>query len=157
MIFKKAVEILISKGLKTTFAESCTGGLLCKSVTDVPGASAVFPGGAVTYCNDAKISLLGVSSGTIEKYTEVSLAAASEMASGAAALFGADIAVSATGYAGPGGGTEKDPAGTVYVGVFVRGAVNAYRLYFPRADRAEVRRLCCEFAAYIVESEAERL
>ena len=156
-VFKKAVEILKNKHLTVTFAESCTGGLLCKSLTDVPGASEVFHGGAVTYSNDIKIGVLGVSPDTIEKYTEVSYGAAEEMAAGAARVFGADIAVSATGYAGPGGGSENDPVGTVYVGVFRRGSVSSYRLYYPGRDRAEIRGLVTAFAAYITECEAERL
>ena len=73
-VFKKTVDILLSKGLTVTFAESCTGGLLCKSVTDIPGASAVFHGGAVTYSNDIKISVAGVSPKTIDEVTEVASA-----------------------------------------------------------------------------------
>ncbi|MBO4868186.1 MAG: CinA family protein [Clostridia bacterium] len=157
MIFEKAVGLLKEKGLTVTFAESCTGGLLAKSVTDVAGASAVFPGSAVTYSNRIKESVVHVDPETIEKYTEVSHAAAREMAAGAAAVFGADIAVSVTGYAGPGGGTENDPAGTVYVGVYARGRVDSYRFYFADADRAHVRELCLSFAAYITEVEASRL
>ena len=157
MIFEKAVRLLSRKGLRITFAESCTGGLMAASVTDVPGASAVFPGSAVTYSNGIKIKAVSVDPETIEKHTEVSREAAREMAAGAAAFFGADIAVSATGYAGPGGGTENDPVGTVYVGVFVRGRVDAYRLFFPGRDRGQIREAVVRFAAYIAECEAARL
>lgn len=156
-IFKKAVMILLEKGLTVTFAESCTGGLLCKSITDIPGASAVFHGGAVTYSNDIKISVTGVSPKTIEEFTEVSYGCAAEMAEGARRVFGADISVSATGYAGPGGGTEKDPVGTVYVGVSVRGKTSSYRLYYPDKSREEIRDLVTAFAAYITECEASGL
>ena len=156
-IFKKAVDILLKKGLTVTFAESCTGGLLCKSITDIPGASVVFHGGAVTYSNDIKISVVGVSPETIEKVTEVSFECAAEMAEGARRVFDADIGVSATGYAGPGGGTEKNPVGTVYAGVSVRGKTSAYRLYYPGKSREEIRELVTAFAAYITECEADRL
>lgn len=156
-MFSKATAILKEKNLKVTFAESCTGGLMAKSVTDVPGASNVFPGSAVTYSNEIKMKLVGVKEETVEKYTEVSYAAAKEMASGAAEFFGADIAVSATGYAGPGGGTETEPVGTVYVGVCVRGRTDAYRLYYKDKSREEIRQSVCRFAAYMIESEARKL
>lgn len=156
-VFKKAVDILLSKGLTVTFAESCTGGLLCKSVTDIPGASAVFHGGAVTYSNDIKISVAGVSPKTIDEVTEVSDRCACEMAEGVRRVFRADIGVSATGYAGPGGGTDVNPVGTVFVGVSVRGKTSAYRLYYPDKSRDEIRNLVTSFAAYITGCEAEKL
>lgn len=157
LVFEKAVELLTAKKLTITFAESCTGGLLCKSVTDVPGASAVLHGGAVTYSNDVKMKLTNVKAETIDKYTEVSRRCAVEMAEGARQLFSADIGVSATGYAGPGGGTDENPVGTVYVGVSVRGKRTAYRLYYPDKSRDEIRHLVTAFAAYITECEAARL
>ena len=156
-VFEKAVNLLKSKNLIVTFAESCTGGLLCKSVTDVPGASAVLHGGVVTYSNDIKINVTGVSPQTIDKYTEVSYRCAEEMAAGAARLFGADIGISATGYAGPGGGTDENPVGTVYVGVCVRGKRSSYRLYYPDKSRDEIRHAVTAFAAYMLECEAARL
>lgn len=156
-LFKKAVDIMLDKGLTVTFAESCTGGLLCKSITDIPGASAVFHGGAVTYSNDIKISVLGVSPQTIVEVTEVSYKAACEMAEGARRVFGADIGISATGYAGPGGGTDENPVGTVYVGVCAGGNTAAYRLYYPGKSREEIRGLVTDFAAYIAASEADKL
>ena len=129
-MFEKTVALLKEKSLTVTFAESCTGGLMAKSITDVPGASSVFPGSAVTYSNGVKMKLVNVSEKTIRDHTEVSYECAEEMAAGAREFFGTDIAVSATGYAGPGGGTEKEPVGTVYVGVCVRGRTCAYRLFF---------------------------
>ena len=156
-VFEKAVNLLKSKNLTVTFAESCTGGLLCKSVTDVPGASAVLHGGVVTYSNDIKINVTGVSPQTIEKYTEVSYRCAEEMAAGAARLFGADIGISATGYAGPGGGTDENPVGTVYVGLCVRGKRGSYRLYYPDKSRDGIRHAVTAFAAYMLECEAARL
>lgn len=112
-VIRKLTEL--HKTLAT--AESCTGGLISKRLTDVPGSSAVFKGGVVSYCNEVKKSVLGVASQTIEKYTAVSANTAMEMAKGARLLLGADIGISATGYAGPDGGTESEPCGTVYIGI----------------------------------------
>lgn len=156
-VFKKAVDILKNKKLTVSFAESCTGGLMCKSITDIPGASGVFHGGAVTYSNDIKISVLGVSPETIAEVTEVSGRCAAEMADGARRVFGADIGISATGYAGPGGGTDTNPVGTVFVGVSVRGKTSSYRLYYPDKSREEIRALVTAFAAYMTECEAADL
>ncbi len=112
-VIKKLTEL--HKTLAT--AESCTGGLISKRLTDVPGSSAVFKSGIVSYCGEIKESVLGVDPQTLEKYTEVSANTAMEMAKGARLLLGADIGISATGYAGPSGGTESEPCGTVYIGI----------------------------------------
>ena len=156
-VFQKAVQTLTQKKLTVTFAESCTGGLMCKSITDIPGASAVFHGGAVTYSNDIKTSVIGVRQKTIDEVTEVSGQCAAEMAEGARRVFRADIGISATGYAGPGGGTDENPVGTVFVGVSVRGKTSAYRLYYPGKTRAEIRELVTAFAAYMTGCEADKL
>ena len=108
---------LIEKGRTLCCAESCTGGLIAQRITDVSGCSAVFFGGCITYTNEMKMALLGVSDETLERYTAVSPQTAMEMARGARLRLGTDIAVSATGYAGPTGGTESDPVGTVYIGL----------------------------------------
>lgn len=98
-------------------AESCTGGLIAKRLTDIPGSSSAVKGGFVTYTNEMKIAMLGVSPDTLEQYTEYSEQTAAEMARGARLRTGADIAVSTTGVAGPGGGTDDCPVGTVFVGI----------------------------------------
>ncbi len=116
-MFAEAVKGLMDKGMSVSTAESFTGGLIGKLFTDVPGSSAVFFGGVIAYINDVKEGLLGVGRDTIEKHTEVSFEAAAEMAEGARRVFGSDIAISTTGFAGPAGGNEKDPVGTVYMGV----------------------------------------
>ena len=111
------VKALIRTGKTVATAESCTGGLIAKRLTDVPGSSAAVKGGFVTYTNEMKISMLGVSPDTLEAYTEYSEQTAAEMARGARLRTGADIAVSTTGIAGPGGGTDDCPVGTVFVGI----------------------------------------
>ena len=113
--YKEAVQKLIEKGISVSTAESFTGGLVGKLFTDVSGSSAIFHGGVIAYINEIKQGLLGVKQDTIEKYTEVSFLAAAEMAEGARRVFGSDIAISSTGFAGPTGGNENDPVGTVYV------------------------------------------
>lgn len=113
---RHVVEACSERGLTIATAESLTAGLIAATIADIPGASAVLKGGAVTYCDEIKHKVLRVERETLDTQSAVSFACAREMATGARALYDADIAVSATGYAGPGGGTPKDPAGTFYIG-----------------------------------------
>ena len=112
-----------SKAVAT--AESCTGGWIAKSITDIDGSSAVFGYGVVSYSNGAKESILGVKNETIEKHGAVSETVVEEMAEGALHLSGADIAVAVSGVAGPTGGTEEKPVGTVWFAWAVRDGSNA--------------------------------
>jgi nicotinamide-nucleotide amidase len=114
-------------------AESCTGGLISNRITNVPGASEVFTHGFVTYANEAKTSLLGVPPQDIETHGAVSEEVARAMAEGALRASGADIAVSVTGIAGPGGGSGEKPVGTAWLAVAVKGgATEAAKIYHPR-------------------------
>lgn len=126
-------------GLTVATAESCTAGMVASTIADIPGSSAVLRGGAVTYCDEIKHRVLGVASETLVEHTAVSHETAGEMAAGARRLFGSDLAVSLTGYAGPGGGTPEDPAGTVYIGLASAGGVQTLRCTFP-GERNVVRR-----------------
>ena len=112
-----AMRLLLSRGETFSAAESCTGGLIAKRLTDVPGASAVFECGVVSYANEVKKNLLGVKAETIEQFTEVSRECAAEMAQGVRRLSGADYGVSVTGFAGPDSAPDGRPAGLIYVGV----------------------------------------
>ena len=114
------VDVLHKNGLSVSCAESCTGGLIAQRITSVAGCSDVFFGGCVTYTNAIKQKLLGVSEKTLSTYGAVSSQTAMEMARGAREKFGTDIAVSATGIAGPTGGTDDTPVGTVFIGVSTR-------------------------------------
>ncbi len=143
MDFEGLVTYLCDNGLKITFAESCTGGLLSKSLTDVPGASAVYDGGVTSYANEIKTRLLGVEKSVLDTYGAVSRKCAEQMANGARHLFGADIAVSVTGIAGPGGGTPDKPVGLVYVGIADRGGVKVYRLMCKDNGRDFIRSCVC--------------
>ncbi|MBN2447995.1 MAG: competence/damage-inducible protein A [Phycisphaerae bacterium] len=110
-------RMLVGRGATVSTAESCTGGLIAKELTDVAGSSAYFLGGAVTYSNAAKTAVLGVDEELIAAHGAVSEPVAAAMASGARARFGSDYAVSTTGIAGPGGGTAQKPVGLVYIGL----------------------------------------
>ncbi len=111
------VETLTKNGLTLAAAESCTGGMVSSAIVDYPGASNVFLDGIVSYSNEAKMKFLGVKSETLEKYGAVSSQTAQEMCEGAARESGADIGISTTGVAGPGGGTPEKPVGTVWIGI----------------------------------------
>jgi nicotinamide-nucleotide amidase len=110
---RKVVEANIAAGRRVAVAESCTGGLVTAAITEIPGSSAMFEAGFVTYSNDAKLKLLGVSSDVLETFGAVSIAVAWGMARGALERTDADVAVAITGIAGPEGGSEKKPVGTV--------------------------------------------
>lgn len=110
-------ELLKMHGLSICAAESCTGGLLLSTLTDVSGSSAYVLGGVVTYSNEVKQQLVNVQEQTLIDYGAVSAETAYEMAQGVRKLLGADIGVSVTGIAGPSGGTAEKPVGLVYIGV----------------------------------------
>lgn len=112
-----AVKALRESGLTLSTAESCTGGLIAKRITDISGCSDVFLGGCVTYSNDAKVNLLGVSEKTLASVGAVSAETACEMARGVRLATGSDIGISSTGIAGPTGGTPEKPVGTVFIGI----------------------------------------
>ncbi len=118
---ESVVELLAQKKMTVTTAESCTGGLIAGTLVNVAGASDVLNEGYVTYSNEAKERLVGVKHETLEEYGAVSEQTAREMAEGAARAAKADAALSATGIAGPGGGTEEKPVGLVYIGCYVNG------------------------------------
>ena len=109
----KVIEQNRKIGRRITVAESCTGGLVAAALTEVAGSSDVFDCGFTTYSNDAKQNMLGVSGDLLETFGAVSIAVAWEMAQGALDRSGCDVSVAITGVAGPGGGSEKKPVGTV--------------------------------------------
>ncbi|WP_246003738.1 CinA family protein [Histidinibacterium lentulum] len=133
------VELARARGLKVTTAESCTGGLLAGRVTDAAGASAIFDYGFVTYSNDAKRDLLGVRSETLAAHGAVSEETAGEMAEGARTRARADVAVSVTGIAGPGGGTPEKPEGRVCFGLSTRSGTMTETVDFGALGRDRVR------------------
>jgi len=128
-------------GRTIAVAESCTGGLVCAALTEIPGSSAVLDRGFVTYSNDAKQEMLGVQSDIIEAFGAVSPATAWAMAQGAIKASRADVAVAVSGIAGPDGGTALKPVGTVVFARALRGddEVNAEQLLLEGADRSAIR------------------
>ncbi|MEC7304950.1 MAG: CinA family protein [Pseudomonadota bacterium] len=129
-----------ASGKMVVTAESCTGGMVAAALTDIAGASAVLDRGLVTYSNEAKSALLGVSGATLASHGAVSSETAAEMAAGAlAAAPHSDVAVAVTGIAGPGGGSAEKPVGLVWFGLAVRdGKPETHRRHFD-GDRAAIR------------------
>jgi PncC family amidohydrolase len=146
--------LLRERGKTLAVAESCTGGLIAKLLTDVPGSSEYFLGGVVSYGNDAKRELLGVSEKTLKDHGAVSAPTALEMARGALARFGSDIAVSVTGIAGPDGATPGKPVGTVFFAVASRGRGEITKKREYNGDRAAVRQAASLFALELVRRSA---
>ena len=114
---EKVVKVLNEKGFVLATAESCTGGLIAKRITDVSGSSAVFNCGIVSYCNEIKEKVLGVSYKTLETYGAVSEQTVREMVKGALKISGADIAVSVSGIAGPNSDNTEKPVGLIFLAV----------------------------------------
>ena len=139
----KKSELLLenfrSAGLKLATSESCTGGLIAATLTEVPGSSDVVERGFVTYSNEAKTELLGVPDALIGRVGAVSAEVAEAMAEGALAHSAADLAVSVTGIAGPGGATPGKPVGLVYLGVCRRGRQPDHERHIFPGDRRAVR------------------
>lgn len=135
----EVLEALRSRGLSLATAESCTGGLIGGALTAVPGSSDTYRGGIISYTNEVKQKLLGVTGELLAQYGAVSAPVAEAMALGAAKSLGADVAVSTTGLAGPGGDEYGNPMGTVYLACAYHGQVKCVHCRFD-GDRAQVRR-----------------
>ena len=154
-ILERAARILDryrSLGLKVAMAESCTAGLVAAALTEFGGASDVFERGFVTYSDDAKIELLGVPTALIVRHGAVSANVAIAMTEGALAHSKADVAVSVTGIAGPGGGTPQKPVGLVYLAVQRRGTpASVQRFNFGELSRSDIRMASVSEALRLVE------
>ena len=143
---------LSDAGLTIATAESCTGGLIAKLITDAAGASDVYVGGVVSYANEVKINVLGVDGDVLAANGAVSEPVALARADGARRVCGADIAISTTGIAGPGGGTPEKPVGTVWVAVSCERHREAVKLSLPPTlCRDEIRHETADFALRLIE------
>ena len=142
-------RMLLDRGLSVSLAESCTGGMIAKMLTDAPGSSGYLKYGVVSYSNEAKEMLLGVDAATLAKHGAVSEETAREMAAGVRQIDGTDLALSVTGIAGPGGGSAEKPVGLVYIG-FAADDIVAVRKLFFAGDRATVRRQTAYTALNII-------
>lgn len=135
---ERLVKMLLDRNEKVSTAESCTGGLVAGKIVNVSGASEVFDEGYVTYANKSKAKLLGVSKEILDNEGAVSKECAIEMAIGCAKAANAQLGLSTTGIAGPGGGTPDKPVGLVYFGFYYNGEVSCEKHIF-KGDRYEVR------------------
>ncbi len=135
---ERLVEILSKRGLKVSFAESCTGGLLGATLTSVSGASGVFDGSIVSYANEVKNQKLGVDENVLATVGAVSEECARQMVLGVCRMFSSDCGAAITGIAGPSGGTPEKPVGTVYISVSLHGNVRVEHCLF-LGDRNRVR------------------
>lgn len=140
---KAVVKLLEKFDLRVTTAESCTGGLLAGRLLNVSGASEVFKEGFITYSNKAKRKYLDVNKNTLKKYTAVSAEVAKEMAIGGVLAANCDACVAVTGLAGPGGGTEEQPVGLVYIAVYLKEDVQVQEYHF-KGNREAVRQQAAE-------------
>ena len=143
---EKLVNLLIEKNWHISAAESCTGGMFAAGIVDVPNASQVFDASFITYADWAKNKFVSVNKEAIEKYTVVSNEVALQMAKGAANETGAQVSVGITGIAGPSGGTDKNPVGTVCFGFVVAGVEYCIKKCFGNIGRSAVRALSVDFA-----------
>lgn len=145
-----------NKKLRIVTAESCTGGLIGACLTEISGSSDVFDRGFIVYSNDSKMTNIGVSYRTIQDFGAVSAETALEMAMGALHASHADIAISATGIAGPGGGSAEKPIGLVYLGIALRGNDKSHVLKKNfTGSRADVRLKTVEEALSLLKKEIE--
>jgi nicotinamide-nucleotide amidase len=140
VLVERLATALLARQARVATAESCTGGWIAKTLTDRPGSSAWFEYGFVCYGNNAKASMLGVSPALLEQHGAVSAPVAEAMVTGALAASGADLAIAVTGIAGPDGGTEDKPVGTVWFGFGLRGQHPVSVRHHFDGDRDTVRR-----------------
>ena len=150
------VDLLRAKNLSLVTAESCTGGLIAKLITDVAGSSDVFWGAFVTYSNQAKVKCLGVCAETLGRYGAVSAQTVREMTSGALLVSGASAAIAVSGVAGPGGGSADKPVGSVWIGLGLATGFNAERLCFFSPPREAVRSAAAIQALRLMEALISR-
>lgn len=151
---KTLIEALRGRGWTVTAAESCTGGMVAAAITDVAGSSEVFERGFVTYSNAAKREMLGVKATTLDAHGAVSEEVAAEMAQGALAAAGADVAVAISGIAGPGGSDHK-PEGRVCFALATKSDVTAKTVEFGAIGRANVRSKATDYALTLILSAAQ--
>ncbi len=157
---EKVVELLAERHYTVTTAESCTGGMIAGTIVNAAGASEVLNEGYITYSNEAKERLVGVSHETLERFGAVSEQTAREMAEGAARAAGADAALSATGIAGPGGGTEEKPVGLVYIGCTLNGKTEVKECRFDgnrMENRLHTVKTALEMLQSMLDSQAGAL
>lgn len=157
---KLVVNALNKKSLRIATAESCTGGMISKLITDVSGSSSVFDFGVCTYANHIKHKILNVKEETLSTYGAVSEKTAMEMARGVRLLSGANIGISTTGIAGPMGGSQYKPVGLVYIGISTKDKLLAHKVLLSEGkvpQRSRIRELASACALYYALSEIDEI
>lgn len=151
-------KALLEKNLTVAVAESCTGGLVSSRLTDISGSSAYIKLNLITYSNDAKVKMLGVSPQTLEAFGAVSEEVAVQMASGIRKLAATDIGMGITGIAGPTGGTPQKPVGLVYVGITSEKGQEVYKLTIePTLSRVEIKQMAAQRALELLLKHIEAI
>ena len=148
-------QLCIEKGVSIAVAESCTAGLIASKLTALPGSSSYFNGGVVAYQNEIKTKILGVSQSIIDEKTEVSVEVVKQMAKSVLEKFDANFAIATTGYAGPAGGTNKNPIGTVFIAIASVVGVVVNRFVF-LGDRQSVVNQASESALSLLYNEIKK-
>jgi nicotinamide-nucleotide amidase len=146
----------MESGMTLALAESCTGGLLAAKLTEIPGISAVFDRGVVTYSNRSKMETLGVKQETLDQYGAVSEQTAKEMAAGIRGVSSTDLGISVTGIAGPDGGTQEKPVGTVYIALAHKNGIDSKKLEL-WGNRNRIRSVTCLHAFDMLRRYLNRL
>ena len=153
---KQVVSLLVEKKLSITTVESCTAGLIGATLVNVSGVSKVYSEGYITYSNSAKVKLVGVKRETLDKYGAVSKEVAIEMVEGAVSKSKADVGISATGVAGPDGGTPEKPVGLLYIGLSIKGDTQIHEFQL-QGDRQENRKKTVEEAFELLIKELKKI
>lgn len=148
------LRLMVSSALKLSVAESCTGGLIAGRITDIAGSSEYFEGGVVSYSNEAKTRFLGVPEELLVGYGAVSREVAQSMAEGVRRATGSDVGLSVTGVAGPGGGSDLKPVGTVFIGLCWQGGILVKEFHFG-GDRKKVRQQSSDAALQMIIDHLE--
>ena len=149
--FQQLHDLCVEKKVSIATAESCTAGLLAAKITSIPGASSFFKGGIIAYQNDVKINLLGVSKSLIKEKTEVCAEVVQQMAQGVRNKFSADFSVATSGYAGPTGGSELNPIGTVFIAISSKEKTISKRFVFVGDRESIVSQSVISGAEFLVE------
>ena len=149
--FQQLHDLCVEKKVSIATAESCTAGLLAAKITSIPGASSFFKGGIIAYQNDVKINLLGVSKSVIKEKTEVCAEVVQQMAQGVRNKFSADFSVATSGYAGPTGGSELNPIGTVFIAISSKEKTISKRFVFVGDRESIVSQSVISGAEFLME------
>ena len=155
LLLNNLQQLCIEKGVSIAVAESCTAGLIASKLTTLPGSSSYFNGGVVAYKNEIKTKILGVSQSIIDEKTEVSVEVVNQMAKSVLEKFDANFAIATTGYAGPAGGTNKNPIGTVFIAIASVVGVVVSRFVF-LGDRQSVVNQASESALSLLYTEIKK-